>query len=101
MIPPTGRVFAIERMAIGKLVLSQRPDLVPDGCSEASLAEIEKAGKQGFAWNRGESEEGIVAWGTWIGEPSALTPMLAVTWPDFRYSEESLEKVKAILRKSV
>lgn len=96
--PPTGRTFAIERMAMGKLVLSQRPDLIPEDCPTDSLAEIEDAGNEGFAWNRGESEEGIVAWGTWLGEPSPLTPMLAVTWPDFRFSEESLEAVKALIR---
>jgi DNA-binding IclR family transcriptional regulator len=98
VIPPEGRMFAIDRMAMGKLILSQRPDLVPNDCSEVSLAEIEKAGADGFAWNRGESEEGIIAWGTWLGEPSPLTPMLAVTWPDFRFSEDSLAKVKEILK---
>jgi len=95
--PPSGRTFAIERMAMGKLALSQRPDLIPDDCSKESLAEIEEAGKQGFAWNRGESEEGIVAWGTWLGEASPLAPMLAVTWPDFRFSEDALVNVKSIL----
>ncbi len=97
VIPPTGRKFAMERMAMGKLALSQRSDLIPDSCSKGLLDEIEMAGKQGFAWNRGESEEGIVAWGTWLGETSPLTPMIAVTWPDFRFSEKSLEKVKALL----
>ena len=97
VIPPEGRTFAIDRMAMGKLILSQRPDLVPNDCSEGLLAEITKAGKEGFAWNRGESEEGIIAWGTWLGEPSPLTPMLAVTWPDFRFSEDSLAKVKEIM----
>lgn len=98
VIPPEGRTFAIDQMAMGKLILSQRPDLVPIDCSKMSLAEIEKAGKEGFAWNRGESEEGIIAWGTWLEEPSPLGPMLAVTWPDFRFSEDSLAKVKAILK---
>lgn len=97
VIPPEGRTFAIDRMAMGKLILSQRPDLVPNDCSEGLLAEITKAGKEGFAWNRGESEEGIIAWGIWLGEPSPLTPMLAVTWPDFRFSEDSLAKVKEIM----
>lgn len=97
VIPPEGRTFAIDRMAMGKLILSQRPDLVPNDCSEGLLAEITKAGKEGFAWNRGESEEGIIAWGTWLGEPSPLTPMLAVTWPDFRFSKDSLAKVKEIM----
>jgi DNA-binding IclR family transcriptional regulator len=97
VIPPEGRTFAIDRMAMGKLILSQRPDLVPNDCSEGLLAEITKAGADGFAWNRGESEEGIIAWGTWLGEPSPLTPMLAVTWPDFRFSEDSLAKVKEIM----
>lgn len=95
--PPIGRKIPLERMAMGKLALSQRPDLIPTDRPESLIREIELAKETGEAWNRGESEEGIVAWGTWLGQPSPLTPMLAVTWPDFRYSETALGEVKRLL----
>ncbi len=97
VVPPVGRTFAIEQMAMGKLALSQRPDLIPVDCPAALRAEIETAGKEGWAWNRGESEEGIVAWGTWLEEVSPLSPMIAVTWPAFRFSDEGLAAVRRIL----
>jgi DNA-binding IclR family transcriptional regulator len=95
--PPIGRKIPLERMAMGKLVLSQRPDLLPKDCSPVLRREIELARELGEAWNRGESEAGIVAWGTWLGPPSPLTPMIAVTWPDFRFSEAALSEVKRLL----
>jgi len=98
--PPIGRKIPLERMAMGKLALSQRPDLLPKDCSAALRREIEMAKETGEAWNRGESEAGIVAWGTWLGRPSPLTPMIAVTWPDFRFSESALAEVKQLLVRS-
>jgi DNA-binding IclR family transcriptional regulator len=101
VVPPVGRAFAIEKMAMGKLALSQRPDLVPEGCSSELREEIARVGKDGFAWNRSESEEGIIAWGTWLEEPSPLSPMIAVTWPSFRYSDRGLAQVKGLLAASL
>lgn len=95
--PPISRKIPLERMAMGKLVLGQRPDLLPTGSPKNLIREIDLAKETGEAWNRGESEEGIIAWGTWLGEPSPLTPMIAVTWPDFRYSEGALAEVKRLL----
>jgi len=100
VVPPLGRSFPIEKMAMGKLALSQRPDLIPDDCSAQLLREIEAAGKDGFAWNRSESEEGIIAWGTWLENASPLAPMIAVTWPAFRFSQTTLAAVKRILAAS-
>lgn len=101
VMPPVGRAFAIEKMAMGKLALSQRPDLIPENCSRALRKEIESAGKDGFAWNRSESEEGIMAWGTWLEDPSPLSAMIAVTWPVFRFSEKALSQVKKLLSTSL
>ena len=85
-------------MAMGKLALTVRPDLLPDKPTPHLKKEIQAAEEEGSAWNRGDSEDGIIAWGTWLGDPSPLTPMLAVTWPDFRFSEKALRKVKKLLR---
>lgn len=95
--PPIGRKIPLERMAMGKLALSQRPDLLRVGSPKKLILEIELAKETGEAWNRGESDEGIIVWGTWLGEPSPLTPMIAVAWPDFRYSEKALVKVRRLL----
>ncbi|MBD5779938.1 helix-turn-helix domain-containing protein [Pelagicoccus sp. NFK12] len=97
--PPVGRRFAIEKMAMGKLLLGVRPDLIPEGMGEDYLEELRKIKKQRFAMNLGESEDAIVAWATWLGEPSPLTPLFAVTWPDFRFSEESLERAIYLLER--
>ncbi len=95
--PPIGHKIPLERMAMGKLALSLRPDLLPAGSPKKLIREIDSAKETGEAWNRGESEEGIIAWGTWLGEPSTSTPMVAVTWPDFRYSDKALAKVRGLL----
>lgn len=98
VIPPVGRQFAIEKMAMGKLVLTVRPDLIPEGVGEGFLQDLEAIREQGYAMNFAESEDAIIAWGTWLGEPGPLTPLFAVTWPDFRFSEESLERAIELLR---
>lgn len=98
VIPPVGRQFAIETMAMGKMVLTVRPDLIPEGVNEGFLEELESIRSQRCAMNLAESEEAIVAWGTWLGEPGPLTPLFAVTWPDFRFSDESLERAVELLR---
>ncbi|MDQ8184172.1 helix-turn-helix domain-containing protein [Pelagicoccus sp. SDUM812002] len=97
--PPVGRRFAIEKMAMGKLLLGVRPDLIPAGASEECRTELEAIKKQRFAMNLAESEDAIVAWATWLGEPSPLSPLVAVTWPDFRFSEESLERAVYLLER--
>ncbi|MDQ8201465.1 IclR family transcriptional regulator C-terminal domain-containing protein [Pelagicoccus sp. SDUM812003] len=84
---------------MGKLLLCERPDLMPDGVSQEFLDEIETIRREGYAMNFGESEKGIVAIGIWLGTPSPLTPMLAVTWPEFRYSEVAKETALERLRK--
>jgi len=96
--PPMDKQYPLEVMAMGKLVMSQRADLVPEDCSDELRAEIDEASVSHVARNLRESEPGIITWGTWLGRPSALSSLLVVAWPDFRFSEESLELVKSILR---
>ncbi|MBC2605108.1 IclR family transcriptional regulator domain-containing protein [Pelagicoccus albus] len=96
---PMGRRFRIETLAMGKLVLTVRPDLIPGDASQKFLGELEEIRERGFAMNFAESEEAIVAWGIWLGEPSPLTPLMAITWPDFRFSQESLDQARELLRK--
>lgn len=95
--PPVGRQFAIEKMAMGKLVLGIRPDLIPKEMPPEYLEDLAEIKEQGFAMNLAESEDAIVAWATWLGEPSPLTPLFAVTWPDFRFSEDSMQMAIELL----
>jgi len=95
--PPMGKRYDLEVTAMGKLIMSQRPDLIPHNCSEKLKREIEEAGRLHYAWNIRESEPDIITWATWLGNASVLTPLLVVGWPDSRYTEASLQKAKAIL----
>lgn len=92
VLPMTGQEFPLTNTVMGKLVLSQRPDLIPAGCSQQLLDEIREAGQTGYAWNRAESEPGVIAWGTWLEKPGALSPVISVVWPEFRFSEDARQQ---------
>jgi DNA-binding IclR family transcriptional regulator len=96
--PPMGKRYDLEVTAMGKLLMSQRPDLIPSNCSAKLKKEIEEARRNNFAWNIRESEPDVITWATWAGTPSTLTHLLVVAWPDFRYAPESLAKAKAIIK---
>jgi len=99
--PAPTRRHPLETTAMGKLVLSQRPDLSETIKNAKTLKEIEHARKTGIAWNRQEYEAGVFAVATWAASPSGITPMISVSWPIFRYSEaKALEAVK-IIRKNL
>ncbi len=99
VVPPLGREFKLETMAMGKLAISQRGDLLKSRSSKERKAETAQAGRDGFAWNRAESEEGIIAWATWLGRASTLTPMMAVTWPEHRFLDTQVNKIVKLLKK--
>ena len=95
---PVGKNYELQVTAMGKLVMGQRPDLIPSDCSAKLKKEIAEAKKAHFAWNIRESEPDLITWATWAGPASAQTHLLVVAWPDFRFSEESLRKIKKIIR---
>jgi len=101
VVPPAGRRFEMRNLAMGKLVMSVREDLIPEDLGPERIAELDVVRHEGCAWNHSESEPDIVAWATWLGEPSGLTPMLAITWPAFRFSESSLKQAKEILNEEL
>lgn len=95
--PLISQHHALHTSAMGKLYLTQRSDL-----SEASAVlklkdELLLARKQGIAWNRQESQSGIVAVAMWCELPSPLAPTLSITWPEFRFSDS---KAKAAVAKA-
>lgn len=95
--PPMAKRYDLEVTAMGKLIMSQRPDLMPDNCTDKLKEEVLNAGKSHYSWNIRESEPDIITWATWLGEASVLTPLLVVAWPDSRFSDSSLLKAKTIL----
>lgn len=79
--------YVLERTAMGKLVLSVRPDLARKLRNPRLRREIEEARQTGIAWNRGESFSGVIAVATWAAAPAPNAPMISVSWPEFRFEE--------------
>jgi len=90
---------ALETAAMGKLLLSQRPDLAAHIKNLRIKKEIEEAGTTGIAWNREESTPGIIAVATWAGKPSPSTPVISVSWPVFVFSEAKAKDALRCIRK--
>lgn len=99
--PDLAQRYPLHRSAMGKLLLSQRPDL----CARLSdntqlMREIDTARKTGYAWNREETAAGIIAIAAWAEPPSPLSPMISVSWPIFRFTEQkAAQALRAITRK--
>jgi DNA-binding IclR family transcriptional regulator len=89
----------MHRTATGKLLLSQRPDLCAGLTDRRLLAEIDEARRTGIAWNRRESDPNITAIATWAGKPSAVTPVICVKWPFFRFTEAKARQALASIRR--
>jgi DNA-binding IclR family transcriptional regulator len=78
--------------ALGKLAMSLQPGILGQIKNRRLRAEIEEIQRTGVAWNREESERGMVAVATWGLEKSPAEPMIAVAWPSFRFSEAAAAK---------
>jgi len=96
--PGLARRHPLHKSAMGKLLLSQRPDLRARLTGNAALMrEITEAQKTGHAWNREETEVGIIAVAAWAEPASPLSPMISVSWPTFRFNEEkAIQALRAI-----
>ena len=95
----------IRHNAIGKLVLSQRPDMAQRWIDlEPKFAgELEEIRETGVAWNRGETVTGVIAMAVDGLRPVHTEPKIAVAWPMERFRESAAREVlKAIdgLKKS-
>ena len=97
--PLKSALYPLHRTATGKLLLSQRPDLCAGLTDRRLLAEIDEARRTGIAWNRRESDPNITAVATWAGKPSAVTPVICVKWPFFRFTEAKARKALAAIRR--
>ena len=88
----------LEKTAMGKLVMGQRADLLCDmGDDERFVQEVQEAAKTGVAWNRGETSPDLIVVATWAAAPSAISPMIGIAWPKFRFSESAAQAALEII----
>lgn len=98
---PSSEVYPLHRTATGKLVLTQRPDLMDPKMDCRLQAEIEEARTTGIAWARRECTPFDIAFAVWGGVPSAITPIVFVAWPFFRFTEEKAARALVIVRREL
>jgi DNA-binding IclR family transcriptional regulator len=92
--------YVLEQTAMGKLVMSVRPDLARKVRSPRLRGEIAEARSTGIAWNCGESFRGVIAVATWAGTPAPNSPMISVSWPEFRFNRRgALLAIKRVKKK--
>lgn len=90
--------YNLQSSALGKLALAQTPHLRRNvQCSRIrkELADIDAGG---VAWNRDESNCGVIAMADWGVCPAATEPMVTVAWPVFRFSELQGNRVRQAIR---
>jgi DNA-binding IclR family transcriptional regulator len=91
----------IRHNALGKLFLSQRPDLAAGwvDCDPDFADELKTIRETGIAWNRGETVAGMVALACHGFDRAATEPKLAVAWPEARFSTAKAERAVRALQK--
>lgn len=94
---PTTR-HNLQTSALGKLALSRTPHLRRRVTSPRLRRELAEIDRTGIAWNREESNKGVIAVATWGFDRGAAEPMIAVAWPAFRFAESSAAKALRAIR---
>lgn len=91
----------IRHNAIGKLVLSQRPDIAAPWIEQepAFADELDQVRQTGVGWNRGESVPGMIAMAVDGLQPVHCEPKIAIAWPVERFNEEVAERAAACIRR--
>lgn len=87
--------------ALGKLAMSLQPGILEQIKNHRRRAEMAEIQRTGVAWNREESEPGMIALATWGLKPSPAEPMIAVAWPTFRFTEKAAANAVRVIRKAV
>lgn len=97
---PTTR-HDLRHNAIGKIALSRRPDLLGEVDDPQFASELVSVRRTGFAWNREETTDGMIAMAC-AGFTNAPTePILAVAWPSYRFTEENAALAQTIIKKGL
>lgn len=88
----------LQSNALGKLALSRTLHLRKRVTSARIKKELNEIDSEGIAWNREESNKGVIAMATWITTSAATAPMIAVAWPAYRFSESAGRKALRLIR---
>jgi DNA-binding IclR family transcriptional regulator len=99
--PPDRDVYPLHRTAAGKLVLTQRPDLMDPAMDCQLQAEIQQARETGVAWCRRECTPQDISIATWVAAPSATTPVIFVSWPVLRFTEAKALNALTVIRREL
>lgn len=91
----------LEQNAMGKLALAKRPDRLKKIQDAHLRAEVETAVKIGVAWNREETDKGMIVMATFGRTRSPAEPMMAVAWPTIRFTEEKARLALRVVREQV
>jgi len=97
--PAPATHHGIRRNAVGKLILSQRPDLAAKWiAAEPTFAdELATIRENGVAWNDGETVAEMVAMATHGFSPAQTDAKIVVAWPRERFDrEDALRVLKSI-----
>ena len=91
----------LSRNAIGKIALARRPDLLAAEANPELEREIAMVRRNGIAWNREETTEGVIVIAC-PGYTNATTePIIAVGWPVNRYTEDKAKAAQQLIRKTL
>jgi DNA-binding IclR family transcriptional regulator len=101
--PAPATHHGIRHNAIGKLILSQRPDLAADWVKgeKAFAAELADIRREGVAWNRGETVASMVAMATHGFTRAQTDAKIAVAWPRERFNATKAKKVLRFIREAI
>jgi len=86
--------------ALGKLAMSLQPNIMERTKNRKLREELNEIKRTGVAWNREESESGMIALATWGMCQSPAEPMIAVAWLAFRFSEKAAAKALTVIREA-
>lgn len=87
--------------ALGKLAMSLKPGVLQETKDRKLCAELEEIQRTGVAWNREESQPGVIAIATWALLQSPSEPMISVAWPVSRFSEKKADLAVKIIRREL
>ena len=87
--------------ALGKLAMSLQPGILEQLKNQRRRGEMSEIQRTGVAWNREESEPGMIALATWGLKPSPAEPMIAVAWPTFRFTEKAAANAIRVIREAM
>lgn len=91
----------LQQTAQGKIVLTRRPDWAAKFRSKKLLAELDEVRRTGIAWNREESEPGVVAAAVGGFTAAHTDPLVAVAWPVQRFDERQATRDMRTVQKLV